>query len=117
MNPEVGLYNDAMCVICESVGDEKLVTMRSDDRNKLQMCSVIHGTNDLTKYLSSDPPVVKVHKSCQLDFTSARRIEQKRKINTTVTLENDIKCKLLRSSNTDVFQWKKELFFMCKSNW
>ena len=102
---ELEVYSDLVCVICNTVRDEKLVSVRSVGKETLKKCSVIHGRDGLSRYLSTDSPVIKVHKSCQLQLTNMRHIEQlKRKPSISTTVESDIIPKILRSLSTELFQ-------------
>jgi len=57
-------YSDAVCVLCKPAKD--LIKMRSDGRKTLLRNSIERGDDALTQYLSTEPTVVNVHKSCQL---------------------------------------------------
>ena len=66
------LFTDSKCVICKSddvSANERLVTMRSDGRKTLEKFSILQQDDALTEYLSTNPAVIKVHKSSQLRYT------------------------------------------------
>ena len=67
-------FRETACVICRKGEDEsaeRVIKLRSDGRITLTRFSNVHCDVELSQYLSNDPPVVGVHKSCQLRFTKA----------------------------------------------
>src|SRR4029077_8782375 len=108
----VSQYSDVICVICRnevSVKDERLIKLRSDGKQTLKRFSCVHGHNSLTEYLSGDPLVVCVHKSCQLKYTCERDVGQSERPQSAL---DDIPIKKLRSVQ-DIFEWKNLCFLCC----
>jgi hypothetical protein len=103
-------YNESECVICkkgEEIGGDKLIKLRSDGKKTLARFSGLHGHNDLTQYLSTDPPVV-AHKSCQRSFTQERNVPK------TGSDKSDDSGKQQLRSVANKFDYKLSCFLCCQ---
>jgi len=106
----VSQFNDLQCVICNEGEDtgEKLTKLRSDGKHTLKTFSTLHGNNDLTGYLLTDPIVVAVHKSCQLSYTKKNRVQKNE------SEMEQVSVKRLRSADRDKFDYKLNCFLCCQ---
>ena len=103
--------NENVCVICrvEFISStDKDVSEVSRGLQRLLEYSEKYNDVQLTQYLLSKPPVVKVHNSCRRNYISKRRYEQKCRKNDTD--ESAADSKFLRSTK-DSFDWKVHCFF------